>query len=73
MYPGVVVDFDYLDLAAELPVLLPEAMARLREQSARPPPTSAATHPTARRWLPLTGAFAAGVGLATLARRRRRT
>ena len=65
--------FDYLDLAAELPVLLPEAMARLREQSARPPPTPAATHPTARRWLPLTGAFAAGVGLATLARRRRRT
>ena len=50
--------FEYLDLAAELPTLLPEAIARLREQPIRPP--SPATHPTARRWFPRTGAFAAG-------------
>ena len=62
--------FEYLDLAAELPTLLPEAIARLREHPTRPP--SPAAHPTARRWLPLTGAFAAGAGLAALARKRRR-
>jgi ubiquinone biosynthesis protein len=58
--------FEYLDLAAELPTLLPEAIARLREQPTRPPP------PAARRWLPLAGAFAAGAGLAALTRKRRR-
>jgi ubiquinone biosynthesis protein len=63
--------FEYLDLAAELPALLPEAMARLRQPRAAPPPSTAA-HPTARRWLPLGGAFAAGAALATLTRRRRR-
>jgi ubiquinone biosynthesis protein len=62
--------FEYLDLAAELPTLLPEAIARLRDRPARPPP--AATHPAARRWLPLSGAFAAGAGLAALACKRRR-
>ncbi len=62
--------FDYLDLAAELPALLPEAIARLREQST-PPPAPAAP-PASRRWLPLAGAFAAGAGLAALARKRRR-
>ena len=62
--------FDYLDLAAELPALLPEAIARLREQSTPPPPPAAP--PASRRWLPLAGAFAAGAGLAALARKRRR-
>ena len=61
--------FEYLDLAAELPALLPEAIARLREQSTPPPPPAAP--PTFRRWLPLAGAFAAGAGLAALARKRR--
>jgi ubiquinone biosynthesis protein len=61
--------FEYLDLAAELPALLPEAIARLRGQPAPPPP---AAQPGSRRWLPVAGAFAAGAALATLARRRRR-
>ena len=60
--------FEYLDLAAELPALLPEAIARLREQPAPPPP---AAQPGFGRWLPLAGAFAAGAGLAALARKRR--
>ena len=65
--------FDYLDLAAELPALLPEAVARLRQPPALPPPVPpTSTHPAARRWLALTGAFAAGAGLGVLARRRRR-
>ena len=63
--------FEYLDLAAELPALLPEAIARLRDQPPRPPPPPPAAHPAARRWLSLTGAFAAGAGLAALARKRR--
>ena len=62
--------FEYLDLAAELPALLPEAIARLREQPTRPPPPAAQS--ASRRWLPLAGAFAVGAGLATLARKRRR-
>ena len=62
--------FDYLDLAAELPALLPEVIARLREQPTRPAPPAA--QPAPRRWLPLAGAFAAGAGLAVLARKRRR-
>ena len=62
--------FDYLDLAAELPALLPEVIARLREQPTRPAPPAA--QPAPRRWLSLTGAFAAGAGLAVLARKRRR-
>ena len=37
--------------------------------SAPPPPPAAP--PTLRRWLPLAGAFAAGAGLAALARKRR--
>ncbi len=61
--------FEYLDLAAELPALLPEAIARLRELSTPPPPPAAP--PAFRRWLPLAGAFAAGAGLAALARKRR--
>jgi ubiquinone biosynthesis protein len=66
--------FDYLHLALELPALLPEAIARLREGPTRPPPPPppAAAHPRTRRWLSLGGAFAAGAGLATLARKRRR-
>ena len=63
--------FEYLDLALELPDLLPEAIARLREGPAHPPAPAAPPGP-ARRWLPLSGAFAAGVGLAALARKRRR-
>jgi ubiquinone biosynthesis protein len=62
--------FEYLDLAAELPSLLPEAIARLRGQPARPAPQP--ERPTAGRWLPLTGAFAAGIGVAALARKHRR-
>ena len=61
--------FEYLDLAAELPTLLPEAIARLREQPS--PASSPAAPPIARRWLPLAGAFTASVGLAALARKRR--
>ncbi len=64
--------FEYLDLAAELPALLPEAVARLRGQPTRPPSPPAAAQSAARRWLSLTGAFAAGAGLAALARKRRR-
>jgi len=63
--------FEYLDLAAELPALLPQAIARLREQPTRP--QSQDPGPAVRRWLPLTGAFAAGAGLAAFARKRRRT
>jgi ubiquinone biosynthesis protein len=63
--------FDYLDLAAELPALLPKAIARLREQPTRP--QSQDRGPAVRRWLPLTGAFAAGAGLAAFARKRRCT
>jgi ubiquinone biosynthesis protein len=62
--------FEYLDLAAELPALLPEVIAHLREQPSRRPPPAA--QPAPRRWLPLAGAFAAGAGLAALARKRRR-
>jgi ubiquinone biosynthesis protein len=62
--------FEYLDIAAELPALLPEAIARLREQPIRPP--QQAPRLTVRRWLPLTGAFAAGAGVAALARKRQR-
>ncbi len=62
--------FEYLDLAAELPALLPEAIARLRAQPALSPPPAA--QPASRHWLPLAGAFAAGAGLAALARKRRR-
>jgi ubiquinone biosynthesis protein len=61
--------FEYLSLAVELPDLLPEALARLghRPGSCDPPqaPPSAA-----RRFLPLTAAFAAGAGLAAIARKR---
>ena len=62
--------FEYLDLAAELPALVPEVIAHLRQQPFRRPPPAA--QPTPRRWLPLAGAFAAGAGLAALARKRRR-
>lgn len=62
--------FEYLDLAAELPALLPEAIARLREQPARPPPPAAQL--ASPGWLTLAGAFAAGAGLAALVRKRRR-
>jgi ubiquinone biosynthesis protein len=62
--------FDYLDLAAELPALLPEVIAHLREQPIRHPPPAA--QPTHRHWLPLAGAFAAGAAAAALARKHRR-
>jgi hypothetical protein len=62
--------FDYLNLAIELPALLPEAISRLREGPTRPPPPAA--NPP-RRWPSLSGAFAAGVGVAMLARRHRRS
>jgi ubiquinone biosynthesis protein len=62
--------FEYLDLAAELPSLLPEAVARLRAQPTRPPPP--AQRPATRRWLPLAGAFAAGLGAAAVVRKHQR-
>jgi ubiquinone biosynthesis protein len=62
--------FEYFDLAAELPALLPEVIAHLREHPARPP--APAAQPASRRWLPLAGAFAAGAGLAALLRKRQR-
>jgi ubiquinone biosynthesis protein len=64
--------FEYIDLALELPDLLPEAIARLREGPAIPAPPPAAAHQAARRWLSLSGAFAAGAGLAAIAHKRRR-
>jgi ubiquinone biosynthesis protein len=63
--------FEYLRLAIELPALLPEAIARLRRGPAVPPAPPAAPPSAARRLLPLSAAFAAGAGLATLARKRR--
>jgi ubiquinone biosynthesis protein len=65
--------FDYLHLAVELPALLPEAIARLREGPTRPPPPPppAAGHSRTRHWLSLGGAFAAGASVATLAHKRR--
>jgi ubiquinone biosynthesis protein len=63
--------FEYLRLAIELPALLPEAIARLRRAPAVPPAPPAAPPSAARRLLPLSAAFAAGAGLATLARKRR--
>ena len=39
--------FEYLDLAAELPSLLPEAIARLREQPTHPRPDPSARPPGA--------------------------
>lgn len=66
--------FDYLHLAIELPALLPEAIARLREGPTNPPPPPpAAAHPHARHWLSLGGAFAAGASVATLVRKHWRT
>ena len=64
--------FEYLDLALELPSLLPEMMARRGDGSARPSPPPPAARSPARRWLPLGGAFAARAGLAAVARKRRR-
>ena len=61
--------FEYLDLAAELPALLPEVIARLRAQAS--PPPYPAEELRSRPWLPLTGAFAVGAALAALGRRRR--
>jgi ubiquinone biosynthesis protein len=60
--------FEYLNLAIELPALLPGAIHRLRQAPgghAAPPPRRAG-----RRWLPV-AAFAAGAGAAALARKRR--
>ena len=61
--------FEYLDLAAELPALVPEVLAHLRQQPSRH--LSPVAQPTSRRWLPLAGAFAAGAGLVALVRKRR--
>ena len=47
-----------------------DAQKRMICMRAQPPPPPAA-QPATRRWLPLAGAFAAGAGLAALARKRR--
>lgn len=62
--------FDYIDLAMELPHLLPEALAHLRDGHARPAPPP--PEPAGRRWLAVGTAFAAGAGAAALAGRHRR-
>lgn len=62
--------FEYLSLAVDLPSLLPEAITRLRQGPVEPAPPKAPPSVT-RRCLPLSAAFAAGAGLATLARKRR--
>jgi ubiquinone biosynthesis protein len=62
--------FEYLSLAVELPTLLPEAMIRLRRGPAGSPSPPAARPSAVRRCLPLSAAFAAGAGLATLAHKR---
>ena len=62
--------FEYLSLAVELPALLPEAISRLRQDHVRPPAPAPARPSAARRFLPLSAAFAAGAGLATVARKR---
>ncbi len=63
--------FEYLSLAVDLPALLPEAITRLRQGPVSPPAAPTAPPSAARRCLPLGAAFAAGAGLATLARKRR--
>jgi ubiquinone biosynthesis protein len=63
--------FEYLSLAVELPALLPEAITRLRQSPVRPPAPRTEPPSALRRFLPLSAAFAAGAGLATLARKRR--
>lgn len=63
--------FEYLGLAAELPALLPEAVARLRHGPGTPPAPAAAPPSAMRRCLPLSAAFAAGAGVATFIRKRR--
>ena len=63
--------FEYLELALELPDLLPELAARLRHGHAQAAPAVAAPSPSRRPWLPLAGAFAAGLGAAHLVRRSR--
>ena len=63
--------FEYLSLAVDLPALLPEAITRLH-QGIRNPPAPPTPSPSAiRRYLPLGAAFAAGAGVATLARKHR--
>jgi len=64
--------FDYLSLAVELPDRLPEAIARLNQPPVRPPIAPPPPRSDVRRYLPLGAAFAAGAGLAALARKRRR-
>ncbi|HEX6448808.1 MAG TPA: AarF/UbiB family protein [Trebonia sp.] len=63
--------FEYLSLAVELPMLLPEAITRLRQGPVRPPAPPTARPSAVRRCLPLSAAFAAGAGLATFAHKRR--
>lgn len=63
--------FDYLSLAVELPALLPEMISRLRQEHVRPPAPAPARPSAARRFLSLGAVFAAGAGLATLARKSR--
>ena len=63
--------FDYLALAVDLTALLPEAITRLRQGPVRPPAPPEAPPSAVRRCLPLSAAFAAGAGVAALARKRR--
>jgi ubiquinone biosynthesis protein len=64
--------FEYLELALELPDLLPELAARLRDGHAQAAPAAAAPPLKQRSWLLLAGAFAAGLGAARLLRQEKR-
>lgn len=58
--------FDYLELALELPELLPELAARLRTDDGRNGAREEPASSRSRSWLPLAGAFVAGIGAARL-------
>jgi hypothetical protein len=62
--------YEYLSLAVELPAFLPEAISRLRHGTARQPALMPQPPSALQRYLPLGVAFAAGAGLATIARKR---
>jgi ubiquinone biosynthesis protein len=55
--------YEYLELALDLPDLLPELAGRLRDGASTAPPPVPARRPA---WLPFTGAFAAGALAAAL-------
>ena len=56
--------FEYLDLAAELPALLPETIARLREQPTPPPAAQPGLSSAGSRWPARSPAWRLPVALA---------